>query len=151
MQEISLLIALAITVHFRQSFLLTDRNQMCIRDRLRAMLPDRIMVSVLSRVMARLRTTVSRAILRHRTMLSRRLRLTDSSLSRDRRDMHSRHHSLSRLTDSSREMLSRRITVMARLSRRLRILFRTSSQAAALRTLMLTDTEIRWRSSLTER
>lgn len=119
--------------------------------RLRAMLPDRIMVSVLSRVMARLRTTVSRAILRHRTMLSRRLRLTDSSLSRDRRDMHSRHHSLSRLTDSSREMLSRRITVMARLSRRLRILFRTSSQAAALRTLMLTDTEIRWRSSLTER
>ena len=71
--------------------------------------------------------------------------------SRDRRDMHSRHHSLSRLTDSSREMLSRRITVMARLSRRLRILFRTSSQAAALRTLMLTDTEIRWRSSLTER
>lgn len=119
--------------------------------RLRAMLPDRIMVSVLSRVMARLRTTVSRAILRHRTMLRHRLRLTDSSLSRDRRDMHSRHHSLSRLTDSSREMLSRRITVMARLSRRLRILFRTSSQAAALRTLMLTDTEIRWRSSLTER
>ena len=84
----------------------------------------RIMVSSLRIMASILRIMVSRAVL-HRDIA------TDS-----------RHHSLSRVTDHSREMFSR--------SSRLRILLSRSSPEAMLKTLMRTDTEIRWHSSLTE-
>ena len=104
----------------------------------------RIMVSSLSRVTVRL--SLSRGM--HSASSSLRIMASIFRIMVSRAALHrdtatdSRHHSLNRVTDHSREMFSR--------SSRLRILLSHSSPEAMLKTLMLTDTEIRWHSSLTE-